>query len=62
MHDGVKLRRQFGVDRRDGFVEGAGEVTVERDRAGQRLLDERLDQVLGAIRLGLLGVGDDLVE
>ena len=49
MHDGIELRRHLRVDRRDRLVEGAREIAVESDRAGQRLLDEVLDEVLGAI-------------
>ena len=39
-----------------------GQVAVEGDGTAERLLDQRPDQVLGTIRLGLLGGGDDLVE
>ena len=62
VHDDVELLRQLGVDRRDRLVEGARQVAVERDRAGQGLLDQRLDQLLGTVGLRLLGVGNDLVE
>ena len=62
VHDRVELLGQLGIDRLDGLVEGPGEVAVEGDRAGQRLLDQVLDEVLGAIRLGLLGIAEDLVQ
>ncbi len=62
VHDRVELLRQLGVDRLDGLVERPREVAIEGDGAGQRLLDERLDELLGAIGFGLLGVGDDLIE
>ena len=62
MHDRVELFRQLAIDRGDGAVEGARQVLVERDGAGQRLLDQVLDQVLRLIGCGLLGRGDDLIE
>ena len=62
VHDLVELGRQRGVDRRDRLLDRAREVAVERDRAGQRLLDQRLDEFLGAVRLGLLGRRNDLIE
>ncbi len=62
MHDGIELRRHLGVDRRDRLVEGACKIAVESDRAGQSLLDKVLDEILGAIGLRLLRVGDDLFK
>ena len=62
MHHGVELFGQLAVDRRDRAFEGAREALVERDGAGQRLLDQILDQVLGLVGCGLLGRGDDLIE
>jgi len=60
MHDLVQLRRHLAVDRGDRPVERARQVFVERDGSAQRLFDQRLDQFLGAVGLGLLGCGDDL--
>jgi hypothetical protein len=62
VHDLVELGRQCRVDIRDRLLDRAREVAVERDRAGQRLLDQRLDEFLGAVRLGLLGRRNDLIE
>jgi hypothetical protein len=62
VHDFVELDRQRCVNRRDRLLDRAREIAVERDRAGQRLLDQRLDEFLGAVRLGLLGRRNDLIE
>jgi hypothetical protein len=62
VHDLVELRRQRCVDRRDRLLDRARKVAVERDRAGQRLLDQRLDEFLGAVRLRLFGRRYDLIE
>jgi len=47
VHDLVELRGQLASDRGDRPVEGAGQVLVEGHGAGERLLDQRLDQFLG---------------
>ena len=44
------------------LVEGARQVLVERDGAGERLLDQVLHQILRLVGRGLLGRGDDLIE
>ena len=62
VHDRVKLRRQLLVDCRDRAIERAGNVFVEDQRAGHRLLDEILHQIGGLIRGGLLGRADHLIE
>ena len=62
VHDRVELLGQLRVDRGDRLVDGARQVAVEGDGARQGLLDQRLDQILGAIGLGLLGGADDLIE
>jgi hypothetical protein len=62
VHDLVQLGRQLGVDRSDRLVDGTREIAVEGDRAGQRLLDQRLDEVLGAIRFCLPSRRNDLIE
>ena len=50
------------VDRRDRAVDRLGDVLVEGDGALQRLLDQRLDQVLRAIRSVCFVLAEDLVE
>jgi len=55
VHDLVELLREPGIDRGDRLVDRARQVAVERDRAGQCLLDQGLDEFLGPIGLGLLG-------
>jgi hypothetical protein len=62
VNDLVELRREPGVDRRDRLVNRARQVAVEGDGPGERLLDERFDEFLGAIRLGLLGRRNDLFQ
>jgi hypothetical protein len=62
VHDLVQLVRQFCVDRGDRLVDRAREIAVEGDRTGQRLLDQRFDEVLCAIRFRLLGRRYDLIE
>ena len=62
MHDGIELVGQLRVDRRDGALEGAGDVLVEHDGAGERLLDQVLHQVLRLVGGRLLGRRDDLIE
>ena len=62
VHDRVELFGQLAVDRRDRAFDRPRDVLVERDGAGERLLDQVLDQVLGLIGCGLLGRGDDLIE
>jgi hypothetical protein len=62
VNDLVELGRQLGVDRGDRLVDGARQIAIERDRADQRLLDQRLDEFLGTVGLGLLGRRDDLFE
>ncbi len=62
MHDRVELFRQLAIDLSDRAIEGAGHVLVEGDRPGERLLDQRLHQLLRLIRRRLLGRRDDLVE
>jgi hypothetical protein len=62
VHDLVELGRQRCVDCRDRLLDRTREVAVERDRAGQRLLDQRLDEFLGAVGLGLPGRRNDLIE
>ena len=47
VHDRGKLRREFLVDRLDGGVDRLGDVLVERDDPGQRLVDQRLHQLFG---------------
>jgi hypothetical protein len=58
----VELRGKPGVDRRDRLVNRARQIAIEGDRANQGLLDQRLDEFLGAVGLGLLGGRDDLFE
>ena len=62
MHDRVELLGQLAIDRGDRAVEGARQVLVERDGAGERLLDQVLHQILRLIGRGLLGRCDDLIE
>jgi len=62
VHDLVELRRQSGVNRGDGPVDRPRQIAVKRNRAGQRLLDKRFDELLSAIGFGLLGSGDDLLQ
>lgn len=62
MDDLVELRRQLGIERSDRAIDGPRQVSVKGDRAGQRLLDERLDQFLGAVRLGLFGGRNNLLK
>jgi hypothetical protein len=62
VHDLVELRGKPGIDRLDCLVDRARQVAVEGDRADQGLLDQRLDEFLGAVRLGLFGCGDDLYQ
>jgi hypothetical protein len=62
VHDLVELGRQRRVDRGDRLLDCTREVAVERNRAGQGLLDQRLDEFLGTIRLGLPGRRNDLIE
>jgi hypothetical protein len=62
VHDLVELGRQRCVDRRDCLLDRAREIAVERNRAGQRLLDQRLDEFLGTVRFGLPGRRNDLVK
>ncbi len=62
MHDRVELVGQLAIDRGDGAVDGARQVLVERDGAGERLLDQVLHQVLRLVGCGLPGSGDDLIE
>jgi hypothetical protein len=62
MDDFVKLHRQLRVECGNRPVDRARQIAIERDRAGERLFDQRFNQILGAIGLGLLGCGDDLFE
>ena len=62
MNDGVELGRELLIDGSDRAINRARQAPVEGDRAGKRLLDERLDEFLGAVGLGLLGCSDDLFE
>lgn len=60
MGDLVELRGKLGVDRGDRPVNRARQVAIEGDRANQSLLDQRLDEFVSAVGLGLLGCRDDL--
>jgi hypothetical protein len=60
VHDLVELGGKPGVDRLDCLVDRARQIAVEGDRADQGLLDQRLDEFMSAVRLGLLGCRDDL--
>jgi hypothetical protein len=62
VNDGIELGRKLLVDRGDRAVECALQGAVESDRTGKRLLDERLDEFLGTVWLGLFGGGDDLLK
>jgi hypothetical protein len=62
MHHLVELRRQACVDGGNRLVDRPRQVAIEGDRAGQRLLDERLDEILRPVGLGLFGCRDDLLE
>ncbi len=62
MHDLVQLRRQLGIEGGDRAIDGARQVPVKGNRPCQRLLDERLDEFLGAIRFGLLGGRNHLIK
>ena len=62
VNDLVQLRRQSRIERGDRTVDRARQIAVESDGTGQRLLDQRLDEVLSTVRFGLLGRRDDLFE
>jgi hypothetical protein len=62
VHDRVQLLGELLVDRCDGAVEGLRQAALERYRAAERLFDQGLDKILGAVGLGLPGSGNDLFE
>jgi hypothetical protein len=62
MNDRIELGRELLIDRGNRAVDCPRQVAVEGDGAGERLLDERLDELLSAVGLGLPGGGDDLLE
>jgi hypothetical protein len=62
MHDLVELSGELGVDRRDGAIDRARQIAVKRDRAGERLLDQCLDEFLCSVGFGLPGCRNDLVK
>ena len=62
MHHQRELLGEFLVDRLDRGVDRLGDVLAVGDRAGHRLVDEGLDQILGPVSLRLLRCGEDLVE
>ena len=62
MHDFVELSGQHAVAGRDRAFESASQIAVEGDSAGERLLDQGLDELLGAVGLGLFGGRDHLLQ
>src|SRR5438270_901073 len=50
-----ELSREHAVAGRDRAFEGARQIAIEGDGAGKRLLDQGLDEFLGAVGFGLFG-------
>ena len=44
------------------MLERAGQIAIEGDRAGKRLLDQGLDEFLGAVGFGLFGGRNHLLQ
>src|SRR5207244_3334537 len=62
VHDRGELLRDGAVDGLDRLVEGGGQALVPLHRALEGLRRQRLQQLLGARALGLLGRADRLLE
>ena len=62
VHDLVELSGQHAVAGRDRMLERAGQIAIEGDRAGKRLLDQGLDEFLGAVGFGLFGGRNHLLQ
>ncbi|MNX84623.1 hypothetical protein D3C86_1164320 [compost metagenome] len=60
LHDGGKLFGNRPVQFGNGVVEGDGEVAVVFDRSLQRLVGQRAQKILRAVRFGLAGCGNHL--
>lgn len=62
VHHLVELRGELGVKCGNRLVDRPRQVAVEGDGARKRLFNQRLDEFLRPIGLGLLGCRDDLFE
>lgn len=60
LHDGGELFGNRPVQFGNGMVEGDGEVAVVFDRSFQRLVCQRAQKILRAVRFGLAGCGNHL--